>query len=98
MVKGAGEQTMSQDTTSTSVDVLDTLLGSTPGSALAELRAKRANLAQFTQDSYDALLEPTDPAGISRVERYQVALRSALLAPSAQLATHYRERLKAEGA
>lgn len=88
---------MTQDTP-TRRDVIDTLLDSTPGSPLAELRAKRANLAQFTQDSYDALLEPSDPAGISRVERLVIALRSAALAPSAQLAAHYRDLLKAEGA
>lgn len=78
-------------------DVLNTLAGIAPESALNELRQKRANLAQFTQDSYEALLEPNDFAGVSGIERDLVALRSALLAPSGMLAEHYRTRLQKQG-
>lgn len=88
---------MTQEQTSGKRDLLDSLLGVTPDSPLAQLRAKRANLAQFTQDSYDALLDPQELGGLSTVEREKLALRSALLAPSAKLAAHYRERLVASG-
>jgi CMD domain protein len=78
-------------------DVVAHIVGISPGSALDQLRQQRADIARFSQASYEALLEPADPAGISRDERDLIALRSALLAPSALLAEHYRVRLRTRG-
>jgi CMD domain protein len=84
--------------TTASTDLLDQLLGAEPGSALVALRQQRASVARFTQESYRALLHPEDAAGVSLLERGQIALRAALRTPSAQLADHYREHLVALGA
>jgi len=71
-------------------DLLDLLATIQPGSTLAETRARRADVARYTQGSYNALLTPTDPAGVSLVEREMVALRAAILTASPTLIEHYR--------
>lgn len=79
-------------------DLLDTLAGIQPGSTLGNLRSRRADIAQYIQASYDALLEPADEDGVSRVERGLVALRSALPTGSTPLVQHYRAYLTQQGA
>ncbi len=74
-------------------DILDQLAGIQPDSALAELRARRADVTRYTQGSYDALLAPTDLAGVSRAERALIALRVAILNASPSLREHYRQQL-----
>ena len=81
-------------TTTTSPDVIDQHAGITPGSPLAQVRAHRPDVTRYAQSSYAALLEPGDPAGVSRREREMVALRIALLTPSPVVADHHRERLR----
>lgn len=78
-------------------DVLDQLAEIQPGSELVALRAQRPDVARYTQGSYDVLLTPADPAGVSLVERALIALRVAFLNESAALAAHYRQRLDALG-
>ncbi|MFN8495504.1 MAG: CMD domain protein [Caldilineaceae bacterium] len=80
-------------TNSTTPDTLDQLVGIQPGSPLAELRARRPDVARYTQGSYDTLLTPADPAGVSVAERLLIALRVAVLTASAPLTAHYRQRL-----
>lgn len=80
-------------TNPTTPDILDQLIGIQPGSPLAELRARRPDVARYTQGSYATLLTPADPAGVSVVERLLIALRVAVLTGSAPLAAHYRQRL-----
>ena len=79
-------------------DVIDQLAGIAPGSRLAQVRAQRPDVKRYAQSSYDALLEPDDPAGVSRREREMVALRVALLTPSPVVADRHRERLRRLGA
>lgn len=77
-------------------DLLDQLAGIQPGSAAAAARALRPEAARYTQESYDALLEPADFAGVSRAERYLIALRVAVLDRSQPLIDHYAAALRAQ--
>lgn len=79
-------------------DMINDLAGIAEGSLLAELRRQRPEAAQFAQGSYAALLEPSDPAGLSRIERELAALRTAALTGSAALVAHHQARLRQLGA
>jgi CMD domain protein len=79
-------------------DVISRLAGLTAESLLAQLRAQRPDVARYAEGSYRALLEPDDPAGVSRFEREMIALRVAILTPSQSVATWHRERLRGLGA
>jgi len=79
-------------------DLLNTIVGVAPGSALAALRAQRPQIQQHTQGSYDVLLSPDDPGGLTPAERALVAQRVAALAGHAALAAHYQTLLAARGA
>lgn len=79
-------------------DLLNAIIGVLPGSALAELRAQRADILRHTQGSYDVLLSPEDPGGLSLPERALVARRVAELADHAALTTHYQTLVAARGA
>ncbi len=85
-------------TTSNAVDVIDQVLGLTPGSPLAELRDQRAKLKHLTQTSYVAALHPADPRHFSYAERAAIAARMAGLWRSAELVAHYKALAQAEGA
>jgi CMD domain protein len=76
-----------------STDLLDDLLGIESSSPLSALRSQRSEIAAFIQGSYNALLEPEDEAGVSRLERGLIALRVAILDDSAPLIAHYRAYL-----
>ena len=78
-------------------DAIDQLAGIAPGSRLAQVRAHRPDVRRYAQSSYVALLEPEDPAGVSRREREMVALRVAVLTPSPVVADRHRERLRGLG-
>ncbi len=52
---------------------------------------------RYTQGSHDVLLAPDDPAGVGLDERALIALRIAVLDEHAELAAHYRARLRAVG-
>ncbi|AMB59218.1 CMD domain protein [Microterricola viridarii] len=54
-------------------DVIDELLGVTPGSVIDELRARRPVTRANAQASYDALFAPEYPGTVSAVERFAVA-------------------------
>lgn len=79
-------------------DLLNQWAGLTPESPLARLRAERADVASAAQRSYHVLLEPDDPAGVSRQEREMIALRVALLTPCPPLVAWHRRRLRDLGA
>jgi CMD domain protein len=79
-------------------DVIDALAGIAPDSPLRALRAGRAEVLNHAQASYRELLEPSDPAGVSLVERALVALRVASLGGSEALAAQQRKRLQQLGA
>lgn len=73
-------------------DLVDKLVGLTPGSKTFEVRHQREKVAAATQGSYDALFDPALP-GLSLAERLLVALYATRISPSPLLASHYRARL-----
>jgi CMD domain protein len=79
-------------------DTIDQIAGLAAGSRLAQLRAERPEVALHAEGSYQALLEPADPAGVSRFERESIALRVAVLTPSPPVAAWHRDRLRKLGA
>ncbi len=79
-------------------DVLNQLAGLAPDAPIAQLRAERPEVVRATQGSYRALLEPDDPAGVSRYEREMIAFRVAVLTPSLAVAAWHRARLQNLGA
>lgn len=97
---------MSQDETgSASPDLLDQVVGISPESRTAVVRAKRPDVTLYAQSSYDALFSPTgsagldstglDFAGLGLAERVEAALRVATLEESQPLMDHYGQWLKA---
>jgi CMD domain protein len=78
-------------------DALDQFAGITADSPVGQLRAQQPAAVSAAQGSYLALLEPDDPAGVSRYEREAIALRVAVLTPSEPVADWHRERLRALG-
>ena len=78
------------DQTEEQGDLLETIIGVVPGSALSALRALRPDIVRHTQGSHDVLLSPTDPGGLSLVERALIARRTAELSHHGALAAHYR--------
>ena len=74
-------------------DLLDTLVGIEHGSPLSDVRAQRSDITRFIQGNYNALLEPEDEAGVSRLERGLIAFRVAILEDSVPLTEHYRAYL-----
>jgi CMD domain protein len=78
-------------------DAIDALAGISPNTPLHQLRNRRPDPRRYAQGSYLALLEPEDPAGVSRYEREMIALRVAVLTSNQPLVEHHRERLQAQG-
>ncbi len=56
-------------------DVINQFAGIAPGSPLAQLREQRPETLRHAQGSFQVLLEPDDPGGVSREEREAIALR-----------------------
>lgn len=75
------------------MDVMNQLAGLSPDAKIAGVRALRPDVVRHTQGSYDTLLTPKAPAGLTRLERAQVALRVAHLNASPALVAHYRQQL-----
>jgi len=78
--------------TPASDDVVDILLGLSPGSELDSLRRKRPEVRDATQSSFDALFEPPSFGDLKRAERELAALRVAVLQHDASLTAFYRAR------
>jgi CMD domain protein len=76
-------------------DLVDRLLGITPGSPLDALRAQRAVAREHTQKSHDALLLPPDPGGFTLAERAAIAAYVAALHGAEPAAAHYAQSLAA---
>lgn len=74
-------------------DVIDELLGVTPGSAIDELRARRPVTRANAQASYDALFTPKHPGTVSAVERSAVAAFVTGLHASGATQQYYAEQL-----
>ena len=75
-------------------DVINHFAGIAPGSPLAKLREQRPETLRHAQGSFQALLEPDDPGGVSQEEREAIALRVATLERFPDIAAFHRERLR----
>jgi CMD domain protein len=76
-------------------DIIDTLAGIKPGSALDAIRAKRLQARENAQKSYLSLFEPIDASEFSLLERAAVAAFVTGLHGESPVATFYRDRLVA---
>jgi len=74
-------------------DVIDALVGITPGSPLDVVRSQRPAARENAQKSYLALFAPAHPGGVSPAERFAVALFVAGLHRHTATAIHYRAGL-----
>lgn len=76
-------------------DILGTIIGAPPGSAVDRLRDQRPEIKGHSQGYHDVLLHPADPGGLSLAERAFVAWRVAALSRHPALTAHYRAILDA---
>ncbi|MBW7971139.1 CMD domain protein [Bradyrhizobium sp. BR 10289] len=76
-------------------DIIDTLAGIAPGSALDAIRARRLQARENAQKSYLALFEPIDASDVSLLERAAVAAFVTGLHGESPVATFYRDKLAA---
>lgn len=76
-------------------DIIDTLAGIKPGSALDALRAKRLQARENAQKSYLSLFEPIDAGDFSPLERAAVAAFVTGLHGESPVAAFYRDELAA---
>lgn len=76
-------------------DIIDTLAGIEPGSALDAIRARRLQARENAQKSYLALFEPIDASAFSLTERAAVAAFVTGLHGESPVAAFYREKLAA---
>ena len=65
------------------------LLNDMLGSRVAALRTARPDFVRYTQGSYDAMVAPPDPHGLTASERALAARRAAELSGHPALAAHY---------
>lgn len=82
----------------TDTDVIDTLLGIVPGSALDAIRARRPEARSQAQASYRALFAPETLGGVSLPERFAVGSFVTGLHGVAEVTGFYAARLSASGA
>ncbi|MDN3274580.1 CMD domain protein [Frankia sp. RB7] len=76
-------------------DIIDTLAGIKPGSALDTIRARRLQARDNAQKSYLSLFAPVDVGEVSLLERAAVAAFVTGLHGESPVATFYREKLAA---
>lgn len=77
-------------------DIINLLAGIAANDPLDELRDHRAQAKENAQLSFEALLEPEDPKGVSFRDRYAVAAFTAGLLGSARAEEFYRDLLRDE--
>ena len=82
----------------TDPDVIDALVGITPGSSLDAIRARRPEARAHAQATYRALFAPESPGSISTQERFAVGVFVAGLHDATAVAAAYAGRLTAGGA
>lgn len=80
------------------MDVIDSLVGIAPGSALDAIRARRPDARTHAQASWRALFAPTEPGDVSAAERYAAAVFVVALHGEAATADFYRQGLAGTGA
>lgn len=79
-------------------DLIDTLAGIAPGSALDKARDNRPEARKQAQASYDALFNPKGAGSFSKLERFAVATFVAGLHGREETRGFYAERLVEAGA
>jgi CMD domain protein len=79
-------------------DVIDTLAGIKPGSALDRVRHRRPDARDQAQASYRALFAPEIPGEVTATERFAVAAFVTGLHGDAETASFYAAGLAASGA
>ncbi len=78
-------------------DIIDTLVGIEPGSALDQIRSTRQQARDNAQRSFEVLFEPENPGTFSLAERYAVAAYTvSLQASQSPAAAFYTEMLEDE--
>jgi CMD domain protein len=75
------------------MDLLDTLLGVQPGSAMDRIRARRTTARTHTQESYRVLFTPDDPGDVAPAERFAIGAYVSALHGESPLARHYAAEL-----
>ena len=83
---------------STQSDVIDALVGITPGSPLDAIRARRPQARAHAQATYQALFAPEKPGAVSAQERFAVGAFVAGLHGVPAIADSYAARLAECGA
>ncbi|MBC3952680.1 CMD domain-containing protein [Pseudomonas folii] len=83
------------NSTAQSPDVLDDLLGLTPGTHLHQVRHARDKVLAATQGSHAQFFDPLLENNLSLNERLLVAYFASRLTPSPLLADYYKEQLQA---
>jgi CMD domain protein len=86
------------DTPGIDTDVIDTLAGIEPGSALDAIRNRRPDARNQAQASYRALFAPEIPGGVAATERFAVAAFVTGLHGGVETASFYAAGLAASGA
>jgi CMD domain protein len=79
-------------------DVIDALVGITPGSPLDAIRARRPEARAHAQATYRALFAPKAPGNVTVQERFAVGTFVAGLHGATAIASSYAERLAESGA
>lgn len=79
--------------TQTQIDVIDRLVGITPGSTLDAVRRNRIQARDNAQLSYEALFAPKTPGTVLIEERFAIAYFVAGLHRDEAIASFYREGL-----
>ncbi len=77
-------------------DVIDSLVGITPGSRLDAIRAQRSEARKHAQASYDSLFEPKALGGVGADERHAIASFVAGLHGEPKTDAYYAARLPAD--
>jgi uncharacterized protein YciW len=95
---GKGRVTMTGMDPGTQTDVIDTLAGIKPGSALDTIRNRRPEARNQAQASYRALFAPEIPGEVTATERFAVAAFVTGLHGDAETASFYAAGLAASGA
>jgi CMD domain protein len=79
-------------------DVIDTLVGITPGSPLDAIRARRGDARAHAQATYRALFAPESPGTVTAPERFAVGQFVAGLHRAPAIAAYYAAGLAESGA
>ena len=82
----------------TDADVIDALVGITPGSPLDAIRARRPDARAHAQATYRALFAPEAPGNVTAPERFAVGAFVAGLHGATAIAVSYATRLTESGA